>query len=370
MAHSRLLFVLAAGLALASVCTPARAQDSLRVTLFFKVGETAVEPGYMGNGDRLLDFERALGDRPVTSVVIGATASPEGNAAANRVLADKRAKAMETVLRGLLPRYTGSISRTAGFEYDWSSMRTLNVTAEMLRELRTGTITVVRERQQPEQAEPVTEKTEVTPLLSRPKTDTAHHTPHTTLHDKRHAPCPPRARKARKPLTIALKTNMLFDAVGAANLGIEIPIRKHLSLTFDGAYSFWRINNLYALQTIQGGAAAKWWFNQRRGRLTGWNAGVYGMFCTRYDVQWLDGLQGDGFWSVGVQGGYALPIGKRLRLEAAAAAGFVHTPEVRFYDRPENGHLMWRQTRNKVGRVSLTKLQLNLVWLLGKGAKL
>lgn len=407
---------------LATVAAVGQGRDSLRVTLFFRVGEASIDRSYMGNEERLQLFERAASelkttDSSVTRVVISASASPEGNAAGNRALAARRADAAAALLRELLPMLNVPVERTSDFEYDWLSFRgviaadsavpahaqlleiidngALNdadrnyqirrlgggATFEylkwnILRSLRTGTITLTIERPpQPEMPEPVqprclcggcgmtgsddvSECTCAMPLKECICADTKPTPPQPTL----------QSAPSKKRYRFALKTNLLFDAVGAANLGVELPVGKHLSLTADVAYSYWRINNLYALQTIQGGVTAKWWFNQSRGHLTGWNAGVYGMYCTRYDVQWLDGLQGDGFWSAGVQGGYGLPIGRKWRLEFAAAAGYVHTPEVRFYDRPERGHLMWRQTRRGVGRVSLTKLQLNLVWLLGKEA--
>jgi len=166
----------------------------------------------------------------------------------------------------------------------------------------------------------------------------------------------------------AIKTNMLFDLVGAPNLGVEIPVgrEKNFSVAVDAAYAYWRINNLYALQTIQGGVEGKYWFKLLCNTpLTGWNAGIYGMYSSRYDVQWKDGYQGDGFWSAGVSAGYSKPIAKRLNLEFAVAGGYFYTPEVRHYLRPEKGHLLWEETRYNVSRFSLTKLKVNLVWLIG-----
>ncbi len=174
---------------------------------------------------------------------------------------------------------------------------------------------------------------------------------------------------------MALKSNLLLDAIGAPNLGIEVPfsfnchdgLKKHFSAYLDFAWAGWHTrNNLYSLQTAQGSIGAKYWFNPGHGALTGWNAGIYGIYGSRYDIRWKDGWQGDGFWSVGISGGYAIPIAKRLNLEFSLAAGYFHTPEARHYHRPENGHLLWQQTRYNVGRFSLTKIQVNFIWLIGK----
>lgn len=178
---------------------------------------------------------------------------------------------------------------------------------------------------------------------------------------------------------IAFKSNLLFDAVGAPNIGIEVPIRSHFSVVADFAYAYWRSpKNLYALQTLQGGVEGRYWFGVKEEKkqrkpewakpLRGWNVGAYAMYCSRYDVQWIDGYQGDGFWSAGLTGGYATPIARNLTLEFSLAAGYFYTPEYRHYHQPEydvNGdyRLMWQQTGN-FGTFTLTKVRISLVWLI------
>lgn len=178
---------------------------------------------------------------------------------------------------------------------------------------------------------------------------------------------------------IAFKTNLLFDAVGAPNIGVEIPIGKHFSVVGDFAYAYWRSpKNLYALQTLEGGVEVRYWFGVNDKKklakpewakpLRGWNVGLYGMYCSRYDIQWIDGYQGDGFWSAGFTAGYATPIARNLTLEFSLAAGYFYTPEYRHYHQPEydaNGkyHLMWQQT-GSFGTFSFTKARISLVWLI------
>ncbi|CDN31943.1 Immunoreactive 53 kDa antigen PG123 [Mucinivorans hirudinis] len=178
---------------------------------------------------------------------------------------------------------------------------------------------------------------------------------------------------------IALRTNLLYDALGAANLGIEVPIGEHFSVIGDFAYSYWRSSkNLYALQTLEYGIEGRYWFGvseRREGAnanwakpLKGWNVGVYGRYWQRYDAQWIDGVQGDGTWSVGLTAGYAFPIGKQLSFEAGIGAGWLSTTEYRHYHQPEYDkegkyHLMWQQTGNWRG-LSITKVRFSLVWLI------
>lgn len=178
---------------------------------------------------------------------------------------------------------------------------------------------------------------------------------------------------------IAFRSNLLFDAVGAPNIGIEVPIGNHFSVVGDFAYAYWRSpKDLYALQTLQGGIEGRYWFGvsdkkkQKNSEwaipLRGWNVGIYGMYCSRYDIQIIDGHQGDGFWSAGVTAGYATPIARNLSIEFSLAAGYFYTPEYRHYHKPElspdgERHLMWQET-GSFGIFSLTKARVSLVWLL------
>lgn len=164
----------------------------------------------------------------------------------------------------------------------------------------------------------------------------------------------------------ALRTNLLLDIVGGANIGVEIPIGNHFSIAGDFMYARTRIANLYALQTLQGTLEARYWFKLRRNILTGWNLGLYGTYSNRFDIQWGGGLQGDGYWSGGLSCGYSFPLSNSFNLDLSAMGGFVYAPRIREYGRPEGGHLMWNKTRYNVSRISLTMIRANLVWLINK----
>lgn len=187
---------------------------------------------------------------------------------------------------------------------------------------------------------------------------------------------------APKPIVrypVAFKTNLILAATGTGNLGVEFPIGKHWSAVGEFAYSFWQSSsNRHAFQTLQGGAEVRYWFgNSDRKKqknaewekpLRGWNIGLHGTLCKRYDVQWIDGYQGDGFWSTGITGGYTTPIARNLAFEFTLGLGYFYTPEYRHYHEPEYNaegkyHLMWQQT-GSFGTFTLTKAQISLVWLL------
>lgn len=165
---------------------------------------------------------------------------------------------------------------------------------------------------------------------------------------------------------VALKTNLLLDVVGGPNLGIEIALGDRFSVGADFAYAHTRINNRFSLQTIQGSLEGRYWFRRGKNYLTGWNLGVYSTYCSRFDIQWNGGYQGDGFWSAGLSGGYSLSLSDRFNLDFSVAGGFFYASEVRHYGRPKDGHLIWKETRYNVSRLLLTQVRVNLIWLLGK----
>lgn len=178
---------------------------------------------------------------------------------------------------------------------------------------------------------------------------------------------------------IAFRTNLVYDMVGALNLGIEVPIGRHFSVLADFAYSYWHTpSDLYALQLRQYGVEGRYWFgvsDRKKEKnpewakpLRGWNVGVYGVYCSRYDVQWIDGFQGDRYCSVGITGGYATPIARNLSLEFSLSAGYFYTAEYRHYHQPEYGpdgkkHLMWQET-GRFSAITLTSARISLVWLI------
>ena len=381
--------------------------DSVKqITIFFRVDKSDIDPSYMDNEASLKTLREAIpsDSSVITHVAFVATTSPEGSAVWNNSLAGKRAAAVKELLREYYPDGEPSNINVTITTYSWSEMKTavesdLNIPhreklisilydpslenavkgwriktmeggatykylkTNVLDSMRTGVVTVTSRYRIPvpiqetviEEAivetpvfmtiKPNVEKDSITAIISGTETLSI---------------------RKKRDNTFALKTNLLFDLAGAPNIGVETSIMKQLSVTADFAYAYWRINNLYALQTIQGGVGAKYWFGPSDRPLTGFNAGIYGTYGGRYDVQFKDGYQGDRFWSAGLSAGYSMALSNRLNLELSLAGGYFFTPEARHYHRPENGHLLWDETRYNMGRFSLTKLQVNLVWLIGK----
>lgn len=168
---------------------------------------------------------------------------------------------------------------------------------------------------------------------------------------------------------LAVKANMLFLLTGGIDAGVEMPVGENISVAANLAYAYTRINNRYTLQTKQIGVEARYWFERKENLCTGWNVGLYGTYCDRFDVQWKDGYQGDRLWSTGISAGYSIPVNHQFNIDFSLAGGYVYLPELRHYHKPVDGKLLWQETRYNVGTFALTRANISLVWLFSINKK-
>ncbi len=167
-----------------------------------------------------------------------------------------------------------------------------------------------------------------------------------------------------------LRTNLLADFVGAANVGLEVPIDpdNRFTAAADVSYGYARLGN-YTVQGFQATLEGRYWIDWWRTKQGGWNVGIYATYCSRFDLQLGGGYQGDGFFSVGASAGYSVSLSNRLSLDFSLMAGYQYLPELRKYGKPENCRLMWEETRYNVSRFTLTGIRMNLVWLINNPAE-
>ncbi len=373
-----------------------------RIAILFPFDKAVVDSGFMNNARALGTLRRIMSNerivRRLDSIVVTGAASPDGAPAHNRRLALRRANSLKDYILLHYPHLDGSIVRARADRRYWeglievlernpaipgggellttlldpalsdeaknrrmNSMRGGETFAYLrdnyiLRRLRTGSATV--ELHPPLwMHDPWPEDEPETEPQPRPEGQLPP-SPTTDTIDS--------SRRLVVTRPVALRTNLLLDLVGGPNLGVVIPIGRHFSVGGDFAYAYTRIKNTYALQTIRGTVEGNYWFNPRRNPLTGWNAGIYATYCSRFDVQWGRGVQGDGYWSAGVSAGYAWRLSDNFNLGISAMGGYFHSPEMREYGRPRDGHLMWEKTRYNVGRIALTQVRVDFVWLINK----
>lgn len=175
----------------------------------------------------------------------------------------------------------------------------------------------------------------------------------------------------RKPLRVALKTNLLFDAATMLNLELEIPIGERWSVAGEVIVPWWLSNNKqHCLQLMSGNIEGKYWFGSRQNRpqLTGWFAGLY-VGGGYYDLEWnRTGYQGEFFIALGMSGGYAHTINRRgtLRMEYTLGIGYMQT-DYRKYEAKIGYDDVWHLYRRESGTykwLGPTRLKISLVWML------
>lgn len=167
---------------------------------------------------------------------------------------------------------------------------------------------------------------------------------------------------------LALKTNLLYDAVTAVNAELELPIGEQFSVMVEDVFPWWSWGpngNKYAFQLWEMGIEPRWWFKRTEGRdrLSGHFLGVYAL-SGRYDFQNNTDIcyQGEA-WSTGLSYGYAMPLGRtKLNLEFSASLGFMQSNYRHYQPDPDYGKL-YRDPhlKGKMSYFGPTKLKVSLV---------
>ena len=180
----------------------------------------------------------------------------------------------------------------------------------------------------------------------------------------------------KKKTILALKTNLLYDALSLVNYSIEVPIGERFSALWYHQFPWWtwgQADNQYCIRFLSIGGEGRWWFKPmprpqmgrsvRRDRLMGHFVGVYAE-SGKWDFEWGRDIchQGE-HWSVGLSYGYSMPLGRRLNMEFSLSLGYASIA-YRGYTPSENYEILWRDPA-KQGRwhyFGPTKVQVSLVY--------
>ena len=175
-----------------------------------------------------------------------------------------------------------------------------------------------------------------------------------------------------RPL-FAAKTNLLFDALTALNVELEVPIGQRWSVAGEWIFPWWVTkDNGNALQILSGNVEGKYWFGDRTKRpvMTGWFAGLYAGGGL-YDLQYRNnGYQGEFYIAAGVSGGFAHTINKSgtLRMEYSLGIGYLQT-EYRYYEGVEQNEFLVWQYDGRYSWLGPTRAKVSLVWMLNAKQK-
>lgn len=174
--------------------------------------------------------------------------------------------------------------------------------------------------------------------------------------------------RQRRPFYMALKTNMLYDAVLIPGGGVEFWLGQRFSIHAYWSYAWWSKNRRHNYWRYYGGEIAlRQWFGRlaEKKPLTGHHLGLYAQILT-YDFELGGkGYQGNKFnYGGGVEYGFALPIAKRLNIDFTLGVGYLGGKYYEYI--PIDGHYVWQATKRRRW-LGPTKLEVSLVWLIGHG---
>lgn len=182
--------------------------------------------------------------------------------------------------------------------------------------------------------------------------------------------------KKDKPFYMALKTNLLLDALAIPEGGIEFYLGKNFSIVGNWEYGWWDKDSAHRYWRMYGGdLALRWWFGRAAHAkpLTGHHIGVYGGVVT-YDFEfggkgYMGGRPGHPLWDrcnhyFGVEYGYSLPVARRLNLDFTLGLGYLGGKYLEYV--PMDKCYVWQKTKYRHW-YGPTKLEVSLVWLLGHG---
>ena len=378
----------------------------MRFRIFYPVNQTAIYEDYMDNAVQLHHIREYLKKSPkIDSITVYSYASPEGPYRLNKILASERGETAKRYLLSLIPderQLPDSLIILDPTAENWKGLREMiyyqypyDDKDEVLALLDRTDISDARRKvmlQRMNKGTPwVYILKEIMPKLryatwisvwqrievdqvNIPEVDLKVPFPSMDMPVVPMVPMQLPLEEDTKTI-LALKTNLLYDAVSWLNFSVEVPLGKRFSAVYNHQFPWWTWgegNNEYCMRFLSIGAEARWWFKPmprektekriKRDKLMGHFLGVY-VESGKWDFERKRDIcyQGE-HWSAGLSYGYAMPIGKRLNLELSASVGYASIPHRGFepaQDYSELYHLREKDgTWNYIGP---TKLQVSLV---------
>ena len=403
------IFICLIGIALGgNAQTTSDSSVVMRFRIFYPVGKTELHEDYMDNANTLHRIHKYLEKSPrIDSITIYSYASPEGPYLLNKRLAAERGKTAKQYLLNHLPadrHLPDSLFIIDPTAENWQGLRDLvlyqyphadkeellaildrkDITDErrkvLLKRLNAGKPWLYILKHLMPQLRYATwvsvwQRIKVDQVIEEP-IRLAMEMPVVPMPDIEPIPFPkPEMEEEDTKTILALKTNLLYDAVSWLNFSVEVPIGDRFSALYYHQFPWWtwgQAKNEYCMRFLSIGAEGRYWFKPmprektenriKRDRLMGHFVGVYGEsgkwdFERKRDICY----QGE-HWSAGLSYGYAMPIGKRLNLELSVSAGYASIA-YRGYTPSEDYEILWRDPE-KVGRwhyFGPTKAQVSLV---------
>lgn len=400
---------------------------TIGTAIYFRAGHSTIDPEYRDNGKRLAELlqaytqKKAAGEVVEGFHIIASGASPDGSIEVNKTLSLKRAKSLSNSICSKLP--------DSSFTYeslgeDWEGLSELVASNPNVPDkakvldiientpiwvIKDGVIVDGRKRQlmnlsggrtwnwmleniYPElryakveftavdeqalaalrEAEALKAKQEAERQaeLERQEREKAEAAALAALQQPVEEPVvveEPQS-ETKKPFYMAVKTNLLHDAVLIPNIGLEFHLGKGWSILADWNYAWWHSDRVHWYeQTYGGDIELRKYFGKaaKQKPLTGHHLGLYGQLMT-YDIE----TGGRGYqatkwnWGGGISYGYSLPVAKRLNIDFTLGLGYIGGMYEEYL--PQDTHYVWQATKRR-NYFGPTRAEISLVWLIGRG---
>lgn len=377
--------------------------------IYYRHDKVAIDPDYLGNRAQLQKIQNYLANSPkIDSITIYSWASPEGGLPHNRWLSVERGKTAKQFilaldsegrldpskikLSPLVENWTGLKQKVENDYFEADREKVLRIISDnsvgeetrkwrlqrlndgktwdylvknYMRELRSATWICVWAKA----IEPVD-------ILEGPADSLLAPQPTITV---------PEYYSPRVPYRTgaAVKSNLLYDAFTAVNLGVEVPLGEDLSLNAHLLFPWWTAGpygNKYAMQILALEGQMRWWFAQRqknwydadvvsgeyrqRDALTGHFIGI-GAGTGKFDIQWGRdfGCYQCYFKEIGLSYGYSFPITRHWNMEFELTLGYMGIDYQHYIPTPDWEVLL--RDNNKAGTLHYwgpTRLQIALVY--------
>ena len=403
-------------------------QDSLRTTIYFRPGYSLLELSYRDNAANMKALTQGIqtikGNPCVQlqHIRILSAASPEGNSALNKRVAKRRGERLRDYLKETLV-LPDSIFTVSSAGEDWQGLASLiarektpwrNKALQIIRHTpewvtRNGKVVDGRKRQLQNLnggkawkymldnhfytlrtgavvvCEVKTLAAESTPSAAEARLEQARPGAHAEARSEQARPesaslspssppfpaIPSQVNPAQEspPVAsyLALKSNLLYDALLVPNLSLEASIGSGWTLGAGGMLAWWSKDAKHRYWRIYGGdlEIRKYFGTLAKSKpLQGHHLGIYGDFLT-YDFEFgAKGYQSKATYAAGIKYGYSHPIANRLNLDFALGIGYLHSNYKTYV--PRDGCYVYQETKKRKW-LGPTQAEISLVWLLGKG---
>ena len=167
-----------------------------------------------------------------------------------------------------------------------------------------------------------------------------------------------------KAQTVAVKSNILYDATATVNLGAEVAFNRHWSLDISGNYNGWDVASDKSWQHWMVQPEARYWLHEK---FNGHYFGVHGVYMD-YDMSHVNFMSvmkkyfaydGNAYGG-GISYGYQLYLSPHWNIEFSAGVGFLHFE----YDKsayPADKEPAYKYRNNYFGP---TKLGVSIVYII------